>query len=374
MIKIGDTSISKIYIGNDEVQKIYLGDDLVYGGSPTPDYKSMYFTFEVLSAGTVYLSASRTSLTRSVEYSINDGAWTSGTFASGSNATQISVQSGDIVKFRGDNADYATARTAYTCFSGDTDVRYNIYGNLMSLIDSTGFTTNSTLTNEMTFRAFFTACTGVVNVENLIFPEVIQSNSFKELFAKCTNLTTAPKSFPATALTESCYANMFQGCTGLTTVPTLPAMTIVKQSYEAMFSGCTSLTTAPELPATTLGEKSYNQMFYGCTSLTTAPSILATTLGDRSCNSMFVRCTSLTTAPELPATVLSGACYGYMFSGCSSLNYIKCLATDIPATSCTTSWVSGVAPTGTFVKHPSMSSWTTGANGIPEGWTVQNNT
>ena len=66
-------------------------------------------------------------------------------------------------------------------------------------------------------------------------------------------------------------------------------------------------------------------------------------------------------------------CYYGMFRNCTKINYIKCLATDISAPSCTTSWVSGVAPTGTFVKAASMNDWTTGTSGIPEGWTVVNN-
>lgn len=61
-----------------------------------------------------------------------------------------------------------------------------------------------------------------------------------------------------------------------------------------------------------------------------------------------------------------------MFIGCYRLNYIKCLATDISAASATTEWVSGVSSTGTFVKPAEMTSWPTGANGIPSEWTVQN--
>ena len=86
---------------------------------------------------------------------------------------------------------------------------------------------------------------------------------------------------------------------------------------------------------------------------------------------MFRGCTSLTTAPELPATTLIRGCYENMFYNCTSLNYVKCLATDIPASSCTKNWVYNVASSGTFVKDPNMSSWTTGANGIPSNWTVQ---
>ena len=85
---------------------------------------------------------------------------------------------------------------------------------------------------------------------------------------------------------------------------------------------------------------------------------------------MFQGCTSLTTAPELPATTLKNYCYECMFYVCTKLNYIKCLATDISATDCTKNWVYGVASTGTFAKASSMTSWTTGVNGIPTGWTV----
>ena len=53
------------------------------------------------------------------------------------------------------------------------------------------------------------------------------------------------------------------------------------------------------------------------------------------------------------------------------MNYIKCLATDISANSCISNWVSGVSPTGTFVKSANMDSWPTGVSGIPSGWTVQ---
>ena len=114
-----------------------------------------------------------------------------------------------------------------------------------------------------------------------------------------------------------------------------------------MFSFCTSLTSAPELPATTLANGCYEGMFEGCT--------------------------SLTTAPELPATWLPDGCYYNMFNSCTSLKYIKCLATYISAY-CTHTWVDGVASSGTFIKAASMSSWSTGINGIPTNWTVQDAT
>jgi hypothetical protein len=136
-----------------------------------------------------------------------------------------------------------------------------------------------------------------------------------------------------------------------------------------MFSSCTSIITAPELPATTLTINCYNTMFSGCSALTTAPELPATELASSCYQWMFSGCKSLTTAPELPATELADYCYGYMFNGCTNLNHIKCLATKVISGS-TDSWVNGVSSTGTFIKHPSMSNWTTGIRGIPSGWTV----
>lgn len=85
---------------------------------------------------------------------------------------------------------------------------------------------------------------------------------------------------------------------------------------------------------------------------------------------MFNSCTSLTTAPELPATELVESCYKNMFVWCTSLNHITCLATDVSTANCTSNWLSKASNTGTFVKHPNMTSWTTGTSGIPEGWEV----
>ena len=97
------------------------------------------------------------------------------------------------------------------------------------------------------------------------------------------------------------------------------------------------------LPATTLAESCYYQMFNGCT--------------------------KLVNAPELPATTLANSCYNCMFQGCRNLQNVTCLATDISATDCTSSWLAGVASTGTFNKAAGV-TWSKGVNGIPSGWTV----
>lgn len=215
----------------------------------------------------------------------------------------------------------------------------------------------------------FRKCTSLTTAPELPATTLAQS-CYQSMFVGCTSLTTAPSVLPATTLAQSCYDSMFSGCTSLTSTPRLPATTLSGSCYQNMFYGCTSLTTAPALPATTLADGCYSGMFEGCTSLATAPELPATTLAYSCYYQMFTRCTSLVAAPELPATTLVNMCYNTMFSGCTSLNYIKAMFTTTPSTDYTSSWVYNVASTGTFVKNSEATWDVSGAEGIPEGWTV----
>ena len=363
------------------------------------DFSTKPLTFNILSAGTINWAASNSSVTKIIEYKINDGGWTSITSNTDSSAPSIEVNSNDKIQFRGNNAQYATGSSAYNSFSGSTAL-FEVEGNIMSLIYEDDFKNNSTISSNYAFYGLFKYCTKLVSAENLVLPattltsycygsmfnrckslttapELPATNSaygcYDNMFYGCTKLTTAPSVLPANTLLDGCYHQMFYGCTSLTTAPKLPATTLAEGCYQSMFNGCTSLTTAPALPATTLAMDCYRHMFDGCTSLTTAPKELpATTLTNYCYFNMFNGCTSLTTAPELPATTLAEGCYQFMFNGCTSLNYIKCLATDISVSGiCTYDWVRGVASTGTFIKAAGMTGWSEDENGIPLGWTVQ---
>ena len=225
----------------------------------------------------------------------------------------------------------------------------------------------------MCYNNMFSYCSSLTTAPSL--PATTLADScYSYMFYGCTSLTTVPSDYlPATTLADSCYYNMFGSCTSLTTAPELPATTLAYDCYDAMFYDCTSLTTVPSdyLPATTLAEQCYNSMFYRCSNLTTAPSLPATTLAQRCYSYMFEFCTSLITAPELPATTLARFCYQSMFFGCRQLSSITCLATNISALQCTINWVNDVASSGTFTKAASMSNWSRGTDGIPNGWTVQ---
>ena len=356
------------------------------------NWKKEYFTIIALTDGTISYSHKEGS--NPMFYSINEGEWIETTVS-----VDISVSTNDMIRFKSNRGNQAYNQETFT--SGGTAL-FEVAGNLMSLGAGDDFATYVPNTNATgtdgelyrSFKNFFKDCTGLRSAKNLIIkycdnesfsnfftgcyglfipPKLpamtLANNCYSSMFAGCTNLASAP-ALPATTLATGCYSYMFDGCTSLTTAPKLPATTLVDECYADMFIGCTSLTTAPALPATTLANFCYSSMFMGCTSLTTASELPATTLGTMCYKSMFAGCTSLTTAPALPATALNLMCYSGMFQGCTNLNYIKCLATDISAFNCTSSWVSDVASTGTFVKAASMETWPTGANGIPEGWTI----
>ena len=425
----------QIALQNGELLKPYVAyiedvDRIDWNSKEIVDYTTEYLTFNILSAGTINWTASDTSVTKTIDYKLNDGGWASITSNTGETAPTINVVEGDKIQFRGNNATYAINNyfsLPNSSFSNST-ASFEIEGNIMSLIYGDDFKNNSTISSACTFAGLFQKCAKLVSAEHLILPSTTLTNKcynsmfnnctslttvpsnllpattltdncyssmfynctsltvapelpattlakhcYDSMFLYCKSLTTAPKELPATTLADSCCYNMFYGCSSLTTAPALPATTLADRCYSQMFYLCTSLTTAPELPATTLAQMCYEGMFNGCTSLTTAPSILpATKLKDSCYQNMFNGCTSLTTAPVLPATTLTNACYIRMFQGCAKLNYIKCLATDISASNCTGDWVNNVASRGTFVKAPSMTSWPTGKSGIPTGWTVQN--
>lgn len=228
------------------------------------DYSTQYLTTEALGSGNIRLrkggGATYQQPITGIKYSKNDGAWTSYTYG-----TEISVNTGDIIKWKG-TSDDGNGNTYYSNFRATAD--YKAYGNPLSLLNNDNFVNN---------------------------PDVIYKSAYYRLFYNETHLKdVSDLALPATTLAYGCYEDMFKGCT------------------------------------------------------------------------------SLTTAPALPATTLSSGCYRNIFEDCSSLNYIECLAVDISDHDCTYEWTRGVSSSGTFVKNPSMSSWTTGISGVPSGWTVQN--
>ena len=146
-----------------------------------------------------------------IQYRINNGKWL--TYSS-TISTSIPLTNGDRVCFRGSRVTQGYDMHIYS--RGNSYV----YGNIMSLIDSTSFATIKNLTYENTFEGlFYYEGNG----------QYILSHPSKKLL------------LPATDLASRCYTDMFKGCTNLQQAPELPASTLPSQAYCGMFYNCRNL-------------------------------------------------------------------------------------------------------------------------------------
>ena len=298
--------------------------------APSPLEKPL--TFNISSGGTIVWATTDSSVSKTIDYKLNNGDWVSITATTA--GVKINVNTGDKIRFRGSNTSYSDNASSYSTF-GSSTASFEVEGNIMSLINPTNFATATALGSKYTFNGLFNGCTGLTSAENLVLPATtLAEGCYYSMFTNCAKLTTAPKELPSDTLKTNCYAQMFWNCKSLTKVPKLSATKLATYCYSSMFANCKSLTTATELPATTLATNCYNSMFKGCSSLTTAPALPATTLADSCYNSMFYNCTSLTTAPALPATTLQYQCYNSMFYGCTKLTQAPVLPATTLANRC----------------------------------------
>lgn len=165
--------------------------------------------------------------------------------------------------------------------------------------------------------------------------------------------------------------------------PVLPNVNkLGSRCYESMFMNCTSLTVAPKIKSSDtysyISENDnycYYNMFSGCVSLVSPPKVIGYYDTDKyfhsgigTCDSMFIGCASLKTSPVIRYKTLGHYSCHNMFYGCSSLKVIRCGAKYIDDSSATESWAYGVSTNGVFIK--STVNYSSGPDGIPEGWTV----
>ena len=276
---------------------------------PEPDPTLMLktpLTLEAAVAGAkVTFKADNPNVAKDIEYSTDGGAtWTSGN--TGGDGVEVTLTNiGDKVMFRGDNSQYGkdneTSNAIYNSISCTADCY--VYGNIMSLIDKTGFATNKVLpTGKRTFFYLFKDNTYLKNHPNAAYTLELPATTlteycYRNMFFGCKALVTPP-ALPATELKNSCYSSMFRSCSSLATPPALPATELEDNCYQSMFDDCTSLETTPRLPATELKKACYNAMFYGCTSLKEAWVKANVKVDDPGyeCYNMFYGCTNASTS------------------------------------------------------------------------------
>lgn len=293
-------------------------------------------------------------------YSIDGGDWDSIALGKRQNGSHtetetITLDAGSTISIAGDFPNWYVTDGSSNEWSWRIEIDANggnyaeIYGNIMSLTDSSDFYNKFSVADNA-FSYLFAGSTGILHAENLVLP--------------------------ATTLGEECYEGMFDSCNGLIDGPKiLPAPTLTGKCYKWMFDGCNSLIKAPEIMADWVVQDAGECcmcMFRNCTSLKEVQDILFPNGidGVNACVEMFQYCTSLERAPELPATTLISSCYRYMFEGCTKLHYIKCMATSgINQNVSTNDWLKGVRPDGVFIKNGNT-SWPSGISGIPQDWHI----
>ena len=203
--------------------------------NPVHDYSSDYLTFKALTAGTILWKSIGSEMAKTIEYSINNGAWTSITATD--TGEPITVAANDEVRLRGTNTTYAKDKSNYSGFEGGT-ATYNIEGNIMSLVYGDNFVGQTTLTQTYTFCSMF-KLSNSVSAENMILPATTLTNyCYRAIFSKATLST--PPALPATTLAQGVYWYAFEECP-ITTAPDLLAPELVRGCYGYMFTGCTSL-------------------------------------------------------------------------------------------------------------------------------------
>ena len=240
----------------------YYAPRITCSGSPEPVYSAMPMTFRVISGGTLSWYNGQESFGNDysyceLKYRVNGGEW--GTIANNNSsdpehiASSITLSSGDYVEFATDRINYSLVNSTsgiHFKFKASSALRYNVEGNIMSIVYPIG--------------EFETATS---------YPESYGTNWFAELFAIENTqeeggvVDASRLVLPVTALTPACYQDMFYQCAHLVSAPALPATTLAGYCYQEMFMGCTSLTSAPELPAPVLTDWCYAQMFSNCPSL-----------------------------------------------------------------------------------------------------------
>ena len=234
-------NIKNAYVGSTPAQAIYIGSTLIWPTTPSEhDYSKDYFTIVSLEDNNViYFGVKNAAYSKTISVSTDNGnTWTDYTSSEPLNDSFVfgtsiaSLNTGEKILIKGNNTNYCNnvldERNNY--FSSEK--RFNVEGNIMSLIYGDNFIGQNILPNESyIFARLFDQVSAtnlhkntIVSAENLILPTTLRTGCYYGMFYLCTLLTTAPV-LPATTLVTACYENMFNGCSSLNYVKCLSTET-----------------------------------------------------------------------------------------------------------------------------------------------------
>ena len=288
-----------------------------------------YFTLVSLADNNTFTLKNGSTAARSLSYSLDDGTtWSSFSLATGATQTIATINSGDTIIMKGNNAQLANEYNKGCYFRGTQN--YEVEGNISSLLNDNDTDTEIT-GGTFHFAQLFSGDTHLISAENLkVVSTTLYKSSFNGCFRACSNLQKAPD----------------------LSVPT----TIDQETYSSMFEGCTSLSQPPSvLSATTAQLSSYKRMF--CMNRSSSVS------------------SQMTKSPIMIGNFGSetGVAKDFeVFKGNGSLTEVKCFWTnDSGSFGGLANWMTNVSSSGTFYKR-STQTFTNNANGIPTTWTIVN--
>ena len=228
---------------------------------------SIPLTLEVTATGgetsTIRIDISGT-LTTGMKYSVNGGE--KKIVTASTNIENLNV--GDKVQFYGNGTEtqvYGNSNVALVKIAGGS-AKVKAYGNIMSLIDETGFATTTLPLQAKAFYSLFKANNNLVDASDLLLPATTLATScYESMFQNCKYLTAGPQELPALTAASRCYIHMFNGCVRLTAAPKIFfTATPPSRACTSMFASCSNLKEV-YVKAAFSGSTLYDNMFNGAT-------------------------------------------------------------------------------------------------------------
>lgn len=355
-----------ITVGNNPVEVVQYSSSV-----------SDYLTMDILEDGYVKIWGYIQNPTP-YEYSLNGGDWIT---ASGQS---FEVKAGDKVRIKGTMGGRCNPIDCEDCppeclppYSSDTEqhlilndpldlygtyVRYNLYGNVLSLKYGDAFTGTTGSDDDIEIAYSFYG-TNVLDASGLLLPEKRFCAAYAFAYSHITDLPEIPsvagdlKYMFANSWIENAdiklapsnqdylYYGMFKDCIYLIGNPEIDINNVMPSGCTEMFMGCRNLTGVTVEIRGIVSEMGLSDMFNGCSSLESiGGSLNITDIGYYGCESMFSGCTSLSvmqdfsfglvgrygclrmfsntglvSTPNISAdTIVEGAMAG-LFSDCKSL-------------------------------------------------------
>lgn len=223
----------------------------------TPDVERP-LTFECVESGELFFREVKLVADLNLESSTNGTEWKPVEITKPEGQTYYGAKfncvAGQKLLFRGNNHTFndlshspdTVAINSFLCNTG----KWNVRGNVMSLLDKTNFATLNVIPGDTDgcFNSLF-------STPPLLSNEEENAESY-------FRLTDASKLHLPTGLAKQCFAFMFFYCQ-IEKAPMLPAVETANGCYTGMFGGCDLLKVAPDLPAPTekLTNDCYSLMF-----------------------------------------------------------------------------------------------------------------